>query len=171
MLSLSELKQTKVYQEALAEGKQIGEHRGELKAKLEAIPRMIQFGLSLEQIVQLQDLPLEVVQQAAQLFYEQNVAAFIELLNNRRELFSPQDLANLGQFIEPLPDRIEDLSTAIAQWCKQQNHPAQLEALQQVLQSRSSATVEKLLGTNTDAVQTPEYLLNKSTLQHALELS
>jgi predicted transposase YdaD len=97
-LGLSELKQTKVYQEAkqegLAEGEQIGEHRGELKAKLEAISRMIEFGLSLEQIVQLQDLPLEVVQQAAQSFHEQNVAAFIELLNNQRSLFSSQDLAD-----------------------------------------------------------------------------
>lgn len=94
MLGLSDLKQTKVYQEALAEGEQIGEHRGELKAKLSAIPRMIEFGLSFEQIALLQDLPLEVVQQAAQSFNEQNVAAFIELLNNQRELFSPQDLAD-----------------------------------------------------------------------------
>jgi hypothetical protein len=50
--------------------------------------------LRKEQIAQLQDLPLEVVQQAAQSFHEQNVAAFIELLNNQRELFSPQDLAD-----------------------------------------------------------------------------
>ncbi|MBD2411118.1 flagellar assembly protein H [Nostoc calcicola FACHB-389] len=62
MLGLSELKQTKVYQEALEEGKEQG--------KLEAIPRMIEFGLSLEAIAQLLDLPLEVVQQAAQHFNE-----------------------------------------------------------------------------------------------------
>jgi predicted transposase/invertase (TIGR01784 family) len=62
MLGLSELKQTKVYQEALEEG----EERGEMKAKLEAIPRMIQVGLSLEAIAQVLDLPLETVQQAAQ---------------------------------------------------------------------------------------------------------
>jgi len=54
MLGLSELKQTKVYQEAKQE------------AKLEAIPRMLQLGLSLEVIAQSLDLPLEVVQQAAQ---------------------------------------------------------------------------------------------------------
>ncbi|MFN6516121.1 MAG: DUF2887 domain-containing protein [Nostoc sp. CreGUA01] len=58
MLGLSELKQTKVYQEALEEGKQ--------QSKLEAIPRMIKFGLSLEAIAQLLDLPLELVQQAAE---------------------------------------------------------------------------------------------------------
>ncbi|GAB4205221.1 MAG: hypothetical protein Fur006_61130 [Coleofasciculaceae cyanobacterium] len=111
MLGLSELKQTKVYQESFAEGEQIGEHRGELKAKLEAIPRMIEFGLSWEQIAQLQDLPLEAVQQAAQLFYEQNVAAFIELLNPQRELFSSQDLADLARLIDPLPDNIADFSS------------------------------------------------------------
>ncbi|RCJ16801.1 flagellar assembly protein H [Nostoc sp. ATCC 43529] len=66
MLGLSELKQTKVYQEALEEGKQQGKQQG----KLEAIPRMIKFGLSLEAIAQLLDLPLEVVQQAAESFKE-----------------------------------------------------------------------------------------------------
>ena len=70
MFGLSEFKQTKFYQEAFQEGEQMGEQRGEQRgsrlAKLEAIPRMIQFGLSLEQIAQLLELPLEVVQQAAQ---------------------------------------------------------------------------------------------------------
>lgn len=47
MLGLNELKQSKVYQEALAEGKQQGLEAGKQQGKLEAIPRMIQFGLSL----------------------------------------------------------------------------------------------------------------------------
>ncbi len=166
MLGLSELKQTKVYQEA----KQEGLAEGQLRAKLEAIPRMIEFGLRKEQIAQLQDLPLEVVKLAVQSFHEQNVAAFIELLNNQRELFSPQDLAELAQLIEPIPDKIEDLSNAIAQWCSQEGHSAQLDALRQVLQPLSSATVEFLLGTNPDSVQTPESPLNKQMLQNAIEL-
>jgi predicted transposase/invertase (TIGR01784 family) len=74
MLGLSELKKTKVYQEALAEGEEIGEQRGEQrgeergeqKAKLDAIPRMIGFGLKLEDIANLLNLPLEVVQKVAQ---------------------------------------------------------------------------------------------------------
>ncbi|MEA5503046.1 Rpn family recombination-promoting nuclease/putative transposase [Halotia wernerae UHCC 0503] len=69
MLGLNELKQSKVYQEALEEGKQQGleegKQEGKQEAKLEAIPRMIQFGLSEDAIAQLLDLPLEVVQQAA----------------------------------------------------------------------------------------------------------
>ncbi len=170
MLGLSELKQTKFYQEAFAEGEQIGEHRGELKAKLSAIPRMIEFGLRKEKIAQLQDLLLEVVKLAVQSFHEQNVVAFIELLNNQRELFSPQDLAELAQLIELIPDKIEDLSNAIAQWCSQEGHSAQLDALRQVLQPLSSATVDFLLGTNPDSVQTPESPLNKQMLQNAIEL-
>lgn len=172
MLGLSELKQTKVYQEAkqegLAEGKQEGLAEGKLRAKLSAIPRMIEFGLSLEQIAQLQDLPLEVVQQAAQSFHEQNVAAFIELLNNQRELFSPQDLTQLEQLIDPLPDEIDELSNAIAQWCSQQGHSTHLNALRQVLQVLRCATVEFLLGTNPDTIQTPDSPLNKLTLQNAI---
>ncbi len=66
MLGLSELKQTKVYQEALEEGKQQGLEEGKQQSKLETIPRMIEFGLSLDAIAQLLDLPLEVVQQAVQ---------------------------------------------------------------------------------------------------------
>ena len=74
MLGLSELKQTKVYQEAFAEGEQIGEQRGEergerrgeQKAKLESIPRLLRLGLSLEVIAEALDCSLEVVRQVAQ---------------------------------------------------------------------------------------------------------
>jgi predicted transposase/invertase (TIGR01784 family) len=53
MLGLGDLKQTKFYQEA------------KLETKLEAIPRMIRLGLTLEVIAQSLELPLEVVQKAA----------------------------------------------------------------------------------------------------------
>jgi predicted transposase/invertase (TIGR01784 family) len=66
MLGLSELKQTKVYQEAFAEGEQVGEQRGEQKTKLESIPRLLKLGLSLEVIAEALDCPLEVVRQIAQ---------------------------------------------------------------------------------------------------------
>ena len=61
MLGLSELKQTKVYQEALAEGEQIGEE----KNKLKSVSNMIRLGLSLETIAQYLDLPLDEVQRLA----------------------------------------------------------------------------------------------------------
>ncbi|MEC4987047.1 MAG: Rpn family recombination-promoting nuclease/putative transposase [Oscillatoria sp. PMC 1068.18] len=66
MLGLSGLKQTKVYQEAFEEGEERGQQRGEERAKLEVIPRMIEYGLNLEVISQLLDLPIEVVREVAQ---------------------------------------------------------------------------------------------------------
>jgi len=57
MLGVTELKQTRVYQEALEEG--------ERKAKLEAVPRLLALGLSVEQVGGALDLALKQVRQAA----------------------------------------------------------------------------------------------------------
>lgn len=57
MLSLSELKQTRVYQEVLEEGRQ--------KCKLAAVPLLSQAGLSVEQIAQQLDLDIAAVRQIA----------------------------------------------------------------------------------------------------------
>ncbi len=65
MFSLSDLKQTKVYQEALEEGRQEGIQEGQNLTKLESIQRMIKLGLSLEIIATSLDLPLEMVQAEA----------------------------------------------------------------------------------------------------------
>lgn len=54
MFGLSELKQTRVYREALEEG------------KLQAVPHMLALGASVEQIAQALDLDVEVVRQVAQ---------------------------------------------------------------------------------------------------------
>ena len=59
MLGLSELKKTKVYQEALAEGEE--------KTNLKAVSNMIRLGLSLETIAQYLDLSLDEVQRLAKL--------------------------------------------------------------------------------------------------------
>ena len=66
MFSLSDLRQTKVYQEALEEGRQEGRQEGELKAKLESVPRLLAIGLSVEQIAQALELTVAQVRQAAQ---------------------------------------------------------------------------------------------------------
>jgi predicted transposase/invertase (TIGR01784 family) len=58
MFGLSELKQTRVYQEGKQEGKQ--------EAKLEAIPKLLALGLTVEQIAQALDLDVTQVQQVAQ---------------------------------------------------------------------------------------------------------
>ncbi|MFW5664138.1 MAG: Rpn family recombination-promoting nuclease/putative transposase [Coleofasciculus sp.] len=188
MLGLSELKQTKVYQEAkqegLVEGKQEGlaegreegrqegreegRQEGKLKAKLEAIPRMMQLGLSVEMIADGLDLSVEVVQQVAPSFAQQNVVAFIELLNNRRSLFSTQDLAELAELIKPLPDKIEMLSDAIAQWCKQDAHSVQRQAWRDCLSGKLAATVEEWLAQNLASLETLGSSVNKAILQQAI---
>jgi len=57
MFGLSDLKQTRVYQEGLEEGKEEGMQQG----RIESIPRLLKLGLSIEQIAQGLDLDLEVV--------------------------------------------------------------------------------------------------------------
>jgi len=172
MLGLSELRNTKVYQEAkqegLIEGEQRGEQRGRFKAKLEAIPRMMQLGASSEMIAEGLDLPMNVVQLALQSFSEDNVAAFIEVLNTRRSLFEDQDLAELAELIQPLPDKIETLSDAIAQWCKQDVHSPQRQAWRDCLSGKVAATVEKWLARNLETLETWEPSVNKAILQQVI---
>jgi predicted transposase/invertase (TIGR01784 family) len=66
MFGLSELKQTRVYQEAKQEGKEEGKQEGRFEAKLEAVPKLLTLGLSVEQISQALDLNVAQVQQAVQ---------------------------------------------------------------------------------------------------------
>jgi predicted transposase/invertase (TIGR01784 family) len=62
MFSLSDLKNTKVYQEALDEGRE----EGELQGKLATIPFMLSLGATVEQIADALGLDMEQVQQVAQ---------------------------------------------------------------------------------------------------------
>lgn len=62
MFGISELKQTRVYQEALQEGRE----EGELLGKLKAVPRLLAFGLSVDQVAEALGLEVEQVRQVAQ---------------------------------------------------------------------------------------------------------
>ncbi|MBD2101491.1 Rpn family recombination-promoting nuclease/putative transposase [Leptolyngbya sp. FACHB-261] len=62
MLGLNDLKQTRVYQEALEEGKQ----EGRLEGKLETIAPLLARGLSVEEIAKVLDLEIEQVRRVAQ---------------------------------------------------------------------------------------------------------
>ena len=64
MFSLSDLRETRVYQEALEEGIEQGIEQGELMAKLRSIPRLVALGLSFEQIAQALELDIERVRKA-----------------------------------------------------------------------------------------------------------
>ena len=61
MFGLSDLKQTRVYQEGVEEGKQQGKQQGKEEGRIESIPRLLKLGLSIEQIAQGLDLDLEEV--------------------------------------------------------------------------------------------------------------
>ncbi|MEQ8961999.1 MAG: hypothetical protein RLP02_29410, partial [Coleofasciculus sp. C2-GNP5-27] len=111
---------------------------------------------------------LNVVQLAVQSFSEDNVAAFIELLNTRRSLFEDQDLAELAELIQPLPDQIETLSDAIAQWCKQDVHSSQRQAWRDCLSGKVAATVEEWLTRNLETLETWEPSVNKAILQQGI---
>lgn len=69
MLGLQDLRDTKVYQQALEEGERKGEikgeRKGELKAKLETVPRLLALGLTVEQIAQALGLTVEEVRKVA----------------------------------------------------------------------------------------------------------
>ncbi len=161
MLGLSELKQTRFYQETL------------LEMKFETMQRLLPMGLSLEQIAQALDLPLEIVQTTVRKirresmpFSDQNVDAFIELLTEQRSLFTLEDLAELEELVAPLPDDIEVLSNVISEWCEE--HPEIDEAQLKLLPDNSG---ERAPGSKEGNVKTPNYELNKQTLQNAIQQS
>ncbi|QKQ75004.1 hypothetical protein [Nostoc sp. TCL240-02] len=62
MFGSNELRQTRFYQDVFAEGKE----EGIQEAKLEAIPQLLGFGLSIEQIAQALGFDEQAVRQAAQ---------------------------------------------------------------------------------------------------------
>jgi SAM-dependent methyltransferase len=66
MFSLSELRNTRYFQDVFQEGKEEGREEGVRIGKLQAVPPMLAAGLSIEQIAQALDLSVEEVQQAAQ---------------------------------------------------------------------------------------------------------
>lgn len=65
MLGLSELKKTKVYQEALQEGLEQGLEQGAIQGKLAAVPLLLRSGLSIEQIAQELGIDVNAVKQVA----------------------------------------------------------------------------------------------------------
>ena len=66
MFSLSELKQTRFYQEAFQEGVEQGIEQGEVKGKLKAVPAMLAAGLTVEQVAEALNLSVEEVGQVTQ---------------------------------------------------------------------------------------------------------
>ncbi|MCP2727652.1 Rpn family recombination-promoting nuclease/putative transposase [Limnofasciculus baicalensis] len=175
MLGLtSELKKTRFYQEVLEEGKEEGKQEN----KLETIPRLLPLGLSLEQIAQALDLPLEVVQQTAQSTRskitsvdEQNIAVFNRLLNSQPSLFSPEDRNELVELIAPLPDQSNLLYLTLSEWYEK--HPEILKAQLTMLDELfgDSFSQEKVSGSTEGKVIPPINSANKQTLLNSIQQS
>lgn len=66
MLGLNELKQTKVYQEAVQEGLEQGLEQGRAEGKLAAVPLLLKLGLTVEQIAEQLQLDIDAVRKVAQ---------------------------------------------------------------------------------------------------------
>jgi predicted transposase/invertase (TIGR01784 family) len=175
MLNLSELRNTRFYQEVKQEGLEEGLEEGQWRAKLEAIRRMLAFGMNLETIAQLLDLSVELVRQTinkiqreSMSISEQNIDSFIELLTQQRNLFSATQLTELTQLIEPLSDDIDVLSEAIATWCE--NNPAIGEARSKLLEPlapNSKASETPAASSENSESQTGDRL-NKQALKNAI---
>ncbi|MDZ7954669.1 hypothetical protein [Nostoc sp. DedQUE09] len=66
MFELNDLRQTRFFQDVFEEGKKEGKREVFEEAKLEAIPHLLTFGLSIEQIAQGLGLDEQLIRQAAQ---------------------------------------------------------------------------------------------------------
>ena len=177
MLNLSELRQTRFYQEVKQEGLEEGLEQGELQAKLEAIRRMIAFGMNLETIAQLLDLSVEFVRQTIHKIQresmslpEQKIDSFIELLTQQRSLFSVEQLTELAQLIEPLSDESDVLSEVISSWAE--NYPSIQEAQSKLLEPLPpiAKTSETAAASSESSESQMGDRLNKQALKNAILL-
>jgi DNA-binding transcriptional MerR regulator len=179
MLNLSELKQTRFYQEVkqegIEEGLEQGREQGREQAKLEAIPRLLEFGLSLEQIAQCLDVSLEFVQQTIthqiqgkfMPFSEKIIYTFIELLTQQRSIFSSEQLDELNQLVEPLSDDVDTLSNQISLWIDK--NPKIKESQDKLLDKMNGNSSEKAPGSGEGNIPKPIIALNKKTLKNAIQ--
>ena len=107
------------------------------------------------------------------LSYEENIATFINLLDNQPSLFSPANLDELEQLIASLPDDIEKISEAISLWYEQQPKiiDAQLQLLNESNSPNSLITKVKAPGKDKGNVPESDPNINKETLENAIKRS
>lgn len=66
MFGLDDLKKTRYFQEVTKEAQQEGRQEGRQEGKLEAVPKLLQLGLTIEQVAKALGLSVEQVRQAAE---------------------------------------------------------------------------------------------------------
>lgn len=101
-------------------------------------------------------------------FYQQNLQAFMRLLQEQPQLFSESKRQELIALIEPLPDDLETLSLAIASWYE--NHDKIVDAQSEIL-NNSILEVDRIPGTNFINIPKPNQQINKETLKNAIQQS
>ncbi|CAD0221625.1 MULTISPECIES: hypothetical protein [Planktothrix] len=101
-------------------------------------------------------------------FYQQNLQAFMRLLQEQPQLFSESKCQELMALIEPLPDDLQTLSVAIASWYE--NHDEIVDAQSEIL-NNSILEVDRIPGTNVINVPKPNQQINKETLKNAIQQS
>ncbi|VXD19671.1 hypothetical protein [Planktothrix paucivesiculata] len=101
-------------------------------------------------------------------FYQQNLQAFMRLLQEQPQLFNESKRQELMALIEPLPDDLETLSFAIASWYE--NHDEIVDAQSEIL-NNSILEVDRIPGTNFGNVPEPNQQINKETLKNAIQQS
>jgi hypothetical protein len=114
-------------------------------------------------------------------FYQQNLQAFLRLLQEQPQLFTESKRQELIALIEPLPDDLETLSVAIASWYETDDEivDAQLEILNNSIlienESKSDRITElavaRIPGTNVGNIPKPNQQINKETLKNAIQQS
>lgn len=101
-------------------------------------------------------------------FYQQNLEAFLQLLEEQPQLFTESKRQELMALIEPLPDDGEKLSIAIASWYE--NHD-EIESAQLKILNNSRLEADRLPGTKVGNVPQPNQKINKETLKNAIQQS
>ena len=114
-------------------------------------------------------------------FYKQNLEAFVQLLEEKPQLFTESQRQDLIALIEPLEDDIETLSVAIASWYEKDDEivDAQLEILNNSIlianeaetQSTSAAAIARFSPNKTSEIPKSNQPLNKETLTQAIQPS
>ena len=99
-------------------------------------------------------------------FAEQNLDAFIDLLNKQPSLFSKENFVDLEKLINNTTDDVEQLSSAIADWY--QRHP-QILNTQLALLSKYSPFNERCPGSSKLNPNIPKYQKDKKSILNAIQ--
>ena len=104
-------------------------------------------------------------------FHEQNIEAFVQVLNTQRSLLSAQDKASLDKLAVSLPDDEEKISEAIASWYEQRPKilDAQLDILNTLL--NNELNVNRFVGSTLPSANVEADIDYRAELINAIKKS